>query len=141
MYIWTIFIKKFLQLMLVSSFTSWNSEKKGIYSIKTRLGCVLIKKRFCIMNKIKLVFIHYTEIIFLSKYVIFLWKYTKLLNILKLFSSEKGSLYTMIPWKYTELLQLKNIFRIFWNYFWNILETSVFKSQKCKKWLFFKWRT
>ena len=64
--------QKFLQLMLVSSFTSWNSEKKGTYSTKIRLGCVFLKKSFCIMNKIKLVFIRYTETIFLSKNVIFL---------------------------------------------------------------------
>ena len=48
----------------------------------------------------------------------------------------KGSLHTTIFSKYTELLQLKNILRIFWDYFWNILEINVFqnKSQSlCKK--------
>ena len=48
----------------------------------------------------------------------------------------KGSLHTAIFSKYTELLQLKNILRIFWDYFWNILEINVFqnKSQSlCKK--------
>ena len=42
----------------------------------------------------------------------------------------------MIFSQFTELLQLKNIFRIFWNYFWNILETKVFQNKNqslCKK--------
>ena len=43
--------------------------------------------------------------------------------------SLKGSLHTAIFLKYTELLQLKNIFRIFWNYFWNILEINVFQNK------------
>ena len=34
--------------------------------------------------------------------------------------------------KYTKLLRLKNIFRIFWNYFWNVLEISVFQSKNVK---------
>ena len=47
----------------------------------------------------------------------------------------KGSLHTTIFSKYTELLQLKNIFRIFWKYFWNILEITVFlnKNQSYQK--------
>ena len=48
------------------------------------------------------------------------------------FVSVKGSLHKMIFTKYTELLLLKNIFRIFWNYFWNILETNVFQSKHVK---------
>ena len=44
----------------------------------------------------------------------------------------KGSLHTTIFSKYTELLQLKNIFRIFWNYFWNILVINVFQSKNVK---------
>ena len=43
--------------------------------------------------------------------------------------SVKGSLHTAIFSKYTELLQLKNIFRILWNYFWNILEINVFQNK------------
>ena len=48
----------------------------------------------------------------------------------------KGSLHPMISTKYTELLHLKIIFRIFWNYFWNILEINVFQKKNqslCKK--------
>ena len=43
-----------------------------------------------------------------------------------------GLLHTTIFSKYTELLLLKNIFRIFWNYFWNILEINVFQSENVK---------
>ena len=49
-------------------------------------------------------------------------------------------LLTTIFSKYTELLQLKNIFRIFWNYFGNILEINVFQNinqSLCKKCGFF----
>ena len=56
----------------------------------------------------------------------------------------KGSLHTAIFLKYTELLQLKNIFRIFWNSFWNILKINVFQNKNqglCKKRSYFlKWR-
>ena len=47
----------------------------------------------------------------------------------------KGSLHTTIFSKYTELLQLKNVFRIFWNYFWNILKINTFpnKNQSYQK--------
>ena len=48
----------------------------------------------------------------------------------------KGSLHTTIFSKYTGLLQLKNIFRIFWSYFWNILEINAFQNKNqnlCKK--------
>ena len=47
----------------------------------------------------------------------------------------KGSLHTTISSKYTELLQLKNIFRIFWNYFW-YFRNNVFQNKNqslCKK--------
>ena len=48
-----------------------------------------------------------------------------------LFVKVKGSLHTMIFSKYTELLLSKNIVRIFWNYFWNILE-MFFKAKMLK---------
>ena len=35
----------------------------------------------------------------------------------------------MIFSKYAKLLQLKNIFRIFWKYFWNILEINLFQNK------------
>ena len=41
----------------------------------------------------------------------------------------KGSLHSMIFSKYTELLQQKNIFRIFWNYFWNMSYSQIFVNQ------------
>ena len=41
----------------------------------------------------------------------------------------KGSLCATIFSKYTQLLQLKNIFRIFENYVWNILELNVFQNK------------
>ena len=44
-------------------------------------------------------------------------------------TSHEGSLHATFFSKYTELLQLKNIFKIFWNYFWNILEINFFKSK------------
>ena len=47
----------------------------------------------------------------------------------ELITSFRGSLRTTIFSKYTELLQLKNSFRIFWNYFWNILKTNAFSKQ------------
>ena len=48
-----------LQLMLVSVFTSWDSEIKRTYSAQVGLYCVLLKKNnFCIMNKIKLVWFY-----------------------------------------------------------------------------------
>ena len=43
----------------------------------------------------------------------------------------KGSLQTTIFSKCIELLQLKNIFRIFWNYFWNIFEIKVYVKSGC----------
>ena len=60
-----------------------------------------------------------------------LWNYYLTINFLK------GLLHITIFSKIQNyLLQLKNIFRIFWNYFWNILETSVFQNKNqglCKK--------
>ena len=54
----------------------------------------------------------------------------------------KGSLHTTTFSKYTELLQLQNIFRIFWNYFWNIFKINVFQSKNVKSAVIFqKWRT
>ena len=44
----------------------------------------------------------------------------------------KGSLHTTIFSKCTELLRLKIIFRIFWNYFWDILEINAFQSKNVK---------
>ena len=44
----------------------------------------------------------------------------------------KGLLHTTIFSKYTELLRLKDIFRIFSNYFWNILKINVFQSKNVK---------
>ena len=49
----------------------------------------------------------------------------------------KGSLHTTTFWKHTKLSQLKNIFRIFWNYFWNILEINAFQSKNVKSAVFF----
>ena len=51
-----------------------------------------------------------------------------------IFSSLKGSLHTSIFSKYTELLQWKNVFTIFWNYFWNILEINVFQNKNPSSW-------
>ena len=50
-----------------------------------------------------------------------------------LFRTRKGSLHSTIFSKYTELLVLKNVFRIFWNYFWNIIEINVFRSKNVKR--------
>ena len=53
-----------------------------------------------------------------------------------IFNWVKDSLHTTIFSKYADLLQLKNIFRIFWNYFWNILEIKVFQNKNqtlCKR--------
>ena len=44
-------------------------------------------------------------------------------------TSHEGSLHATFFSKYAELLQLKNIFRIFWNYFGNILEINFFKNK------------
>ena len=44
----------------------------------------------------------------------------------------EGSLHTTIFSKYAELLRLNNIFRIFWNYFWNILEINAFQNKNVK---------
>ena len=95
--------KSSLQLMLVSAFTSWNSRNKRTYFAQVRLYCVLLKKKTTSVWWVKsnwFDFIHYTEIIFLSKNVIFLY-------ILKFF------LY----------VTLENIFRILNNcvYFQNIV--------------------
>ena len=58
-------------------------------------------------------------------------------------NSFKGlKLHTMMLSEYTELLHLAIIFRIFWNYFWNMLEINVFQNKNqilCKKmWLSLK---
>ena len=44
LYKWTLFIKSSLQLMLLSVFTSCDSENKRTYSAQVRLLCVLLKK-------------------------------------------------------------------------------------------------
>ena len=44
--------------------------------------------------------------------------------------------------KIHRIIIIKNIFRIFWNYFWNILEINVFQSKNVKSAVIFKkWRT
>ena len=54
-------------------------------------------------------------------------------NISKLFLKYfKGSLHIAIFSKYTELLRLKNIFRMFWNSLWNILEINAFQNKNVK---------
>ena len=57
------------------------------------------------------------------------------------FHSVSFPLHTTIFSKNTELLQFKNIFRIFSNYFWNVLEIKFFKTKikvYAKMRLFFK---
>ena len=94
--------KSSLQLMLVSAFTSWNSRNKRTYFAQVRLYCVLLKKKTTSVWWVKsnwFDFIHYTEIIFLSKNVIFLY-------ILKIF-------FTMLHLKiFLEYWIILYIFRI-----------------------------
>ena len=67
--------KSSLQFMLVSLFTSWNSENKRTYSAKERLHYDLLKKSISVwwIKSNLSDFIHYTEIVFLNKNVIFLY--------------------------------------------------------------------
>ena len=65
--------KSSFQLMLVSVFTSWNSESKRTCSAQVGLHCVLLKKLISVywIKWNRFDFFHYTEIIFLSKNFIF----------------------------------------------------------------------
>ena len=67
--------KSSLQLMLISVFTSWNSGNTRTYSAQVRLYCVLLIKIISVqwVKSNQFDFIHYTEIIFLSTNVIFLY--------------------------------------------------------------------
>ena len=61
-----------------------------------------------------------------------LYDRNSLTRIVNHFSEFWCKFYQTIFSNYTELLRLENILRIFWNYFWKILEINVFQSKNVK---------